>query len=480
MVATLSADADLRTEETKENSAEMSQSTDGGDHADSIQSAENADFGYNIDIDSFSGPLDLLLHLVRRSELDITEISIVEIADHFLDTITSWEDADLELAGDFILMAATLLEMKSRTIAPAEETETDEDEDDFIDARTDLIRQLLAYRSCKEAALELDELQEQRGQVYKRRFQEDIPEDEDAANGFDIENADMYQLFNVWDGILSSIAGNSPRTVVYDDIPIEERVRSIVRTMKEAGEGQFSWLLTTVQTRIQRVGVVVALLECIRSRAVEAIQHEQYSDIYLRYRGDEDKPIEHGENLPPEIEPEVILDKNGKPKKRRRRGPIVLMTWQPKQQEVAESEGSAEAQEETMVEEIIEDVVVETDDDRFIRTLNEQTSVDNILDVVKNLDENIKEHLIEEGIMERPLEAVVGNNLIEPQALALETRTETEIAEEQTNRAIEDVPAVEQKVVQENNTEEDDEDFGDFEDEFDDDDEDDEFDNDDE
>ena len=112
------------------------------------------DLGYRVQLDAFSGPLDLLLYLVRRAEVDITEIPLVTIADQFLAAIGSWEAMDLDTAGDFILMASTLLEIKARLVMPPEllaEEEGEQDDEDPIDPRADLIRQLLAYRRVKEA-----------------------------------------------------------------------------------------------------------------------------------------------------------------------------------------------------------------------------------------------------------------------------------------------------------------------------------------
>ena len=111
------------------------------------------DLGYTVTVDSFSGPLDLLLYLVRRTELDILEVPLSLIIDQFVETIRGWQDADLDVAGDFILMAATLLELKARTIAPPLEVdEATDDREPTFDPRESLLRSLLAYRRFKEAA----------------------------------------------------------------------------------------------------------------------------------------------------------------------------------------------------------------------------------------------------------------------------------------------------------------------------------------
>ena len=165
---------------------------------------EDPDLGYQVSLDSFSGPLDLLLHLVRKSEVAISDIPIVDIADQFLSVVQNWEDADLELAGDFILMAATLLEIKARSIAPLPEgDEEDEEEDEWIDPREDLVRQLLAFRKTKDAVQWLENLEDSRLKLHHRRFSENIPEDPAEADGFDLDNADPYLLFKTWEKILN-------------------------------------------------------------------------------------------------------------------------------------------------------------------------------------------------------------------------------------------------------------------------------------
>ncbi|MFW5830522.1 MAG: segregation/condensation protein A, partial [Planctomycetota bacterium] len=171
------------------------------------QEANEPDLGYRVEIEAFSGPLDLLLYLVRRAEVDIWDIPIATITDQFIDTIRKWEEMDLDLAGDFILMAATLLEIKSRAIVPVEENEASEDEDELIDPRIDLVRQLLAFRACKDWAERLDACEQLQLQRHGRRYHEDIPDAPEDEDGCDLENADPYQLFRVWDRILADIAG---------------------------------------------------------------------------------------------------------------------------------------------------------------------------------------------------------------------------------------------------------------------------------
>lgn len=359
------------------------------------------DLGLQVQLSAFSGPLDLLLHLVRKAEVDIAEVSIIAIADQFLSIVENWEDTDLEMAGDFILMAATLLEIKARSIVPPVETEEGADEeDDWIDPRADLVRQLLAFRKTKDAVQWLEDLENDRLRLHHRRLQESIPEDPSEADGIDLDNADPYALFTCWEKILAAIAGNRQRTVVYDDIPIDDRVKKIEAVMSSAREAQLAWLLTGEEKPIARVGVVIASLEALRKRVIEAHQHEQYGPVYLHYLDPDQR-----EWAP--LQAESTIEEA--PRRRRRRPPLI--TWR-------SAEGlEAEVDEDAMPAEEPE-VQVESDEQRFLRELNEQCQVDEVLARVREMDAHLKQRLIEAGV-------IAEEDAISPSAEVLESAEAT-------------------------------------------------------
>jgi segregation and condensation protein A len=363
------------------------------------------ELGISVTLEAFSGPLDLLLYLVRRAEVDIADIPIAQITDQFIAILQASEHANLDVAGDFILMAATLLEIKARMIAPVAESadEAADEEDDSLawaDPRAGLVAQLLAFRAAKEQVQSLESLELAAWQRHGRRLREEIPEDPEEAGGISLDNADPYVLFQAWDKILKSIAGHSPRTVQYNDVPIEERVRRIHEVMKAAGEGRLSWLLAEAGQTIQRVGVVVATLESIRKRFIEAIQHEQYGDVYLRYRDEDERQREP--LLPPE-DP-------GPAKRRRRRLPLI--TWHPPAAPLAPASDATDAaaastdddtaEDDSGDDELPDEPVVESDEQRFLRELEEACGVDAILTRVSRLDAALEEHLVAVGVLDAP------------------------------------------------------------------------------
>ena len=343
---------------------------------------DGIDLGYTVHLDAFTGPLDLLLHLVRRTEVDIYDIPISLIADQFLETITAWEEMDLDVAGDFIYMAASLLEIKARLVAPLEdEGEDGEIEDDFIDPRSGLIAQLLAYRQVKEDVQQMERLQAARLQWHERRLQESIPDDPADEDGVDLDNADPYALFKAWDHILQTIAGAAPRTVIYDDVPMEERILQVERTMREAREGELQWLLRLAPDRIQRSGVVLAVLEGIRQRFLESTQHEQYGPVYLRYC-DEDERRREAPTPPDEPAAE-----QGEPTRRRRRLP--LMTYSIPEGDDQPYQHILPGMEET------DDGPQETDEQRFLREVEADTGVSDLLARTEDLEGQMARHVAE-------------------------------------------------------------------------------------
>lgn len=331
------------------------------------------DLGYQVTLDTFSGPLDLLLFLVRRAEVDIADIPLATIADQFVAMLSITPDLDLDVAGDFILMAATLLELKSRLVVPPEEPKTDGEDaqdDEVIDPRAGLIRQLLAYRRFKEATQLLPELEELHHQRIARSFHEIIPDDPDEVDGLDLDNCDVGLLHDTWEIVLVRINRLGPRTVLNDDVPLENKIHALIDTMRATRAAKLSEMFAQEKTTSGRVGVLMATLECARQRYVEALQHEQFGDVLLRYREDAERERPTGEPAPA-----APVDE---PKKRRRRLPLV--TWHPPER-TAQSE-----QQELDLDLPDEDIVVESDEQRFHRELEEACAVDAVLTRTADLE----------------------------------------------------------------------------------------------
>ncbi len=346
------------------------------DTAASVTRDANAvDLGCTVSVESFSGPLDLLLFLVRKSELDIIDIPIATIADQFVTLVAGWqqdEQLDLEMAGDFILMAATLLEIKARTIAPppvADGEQVDTEADDLLDPRADLIGKLLAYRRFKEAAGLLMQAEAARSQSVLRQMREDIPEDPDEAAGIDLGELQVSELSKCWYTLLARIGGAGPRTVMRDDLPIEGSIRKLSTRAEAEQQLTLQQLFAGEPTLQGRVSMLMATLECTRQRIVRTTQVEQYGEISMQFRSAAERII-----VPVQFPPE----EGGK--KRRRRPPLVTFT--------APVAPSTDEQED--VPEV--DEKHETDEERFLRELNEACDLDGVLARVHDVESGFQRY----------------------------------------------------------------------------------------
>lgn len=230
---------------------------------------------YRVSIDVFSGPLDLLLYLVRRNELDVQDIRISEITDQYLHYVRLIEQLDPNAAGEFLVMASTLIEMKSRAILPSPPLEPLEEPDD---PRSVLVRQLLEYKRFKDASRSLADAAETRARRYTRR-PADLPE---SLRGVELEEVEVWDLLAAYAKVMTAI-GRGPlhHEVIYDQRPIEWFADRIIETLERRGTCTFESLLGDADSRGAVVGTLLALLELMRTRRVRAEQARLFGTIYL-------------------------------------------------------------------------------------------------------------------------------------------------------------------------------------------------------
>jgi segregation and condensation protein A len=342
------------------------------------------DLGYTVTTDAFSGPLDLLLFLVRRTEVDVIEIPLDTVIDQFVATVQAWQDMDLEVAGDFIAMAATLLEIKARLVAPPPETEATalDDDNDLFDPRADLIRQLLAYRRFKEAAQVLGELEVAAFGRCARRYREVIPDDPEDTPDLELGEVDAHLLMRTCETIFARISGLGPRTVPLDDVPLTQRIAEVQDILREAKRSTLIDLMARETALPARLGLMLATLECTRQRYLEIRQLEQYGNVDVRWREDEER------TKPPELPPE-----EPQPTGRRRRKPPLVTYIAPPRPEGEVDE--AEVREE-------DDGPQETDEQRFLREINDQCQVDRLLTVAQDVEKSFLDHWYEQHPELRP------------------------------------------------------------------------------
>lgn len=238
------------------------------------------EFDYRVNLDIYNGPLDLLLYLIRREEVDIHNIPIARITQQYLQYVEMLKQVDPNLSGDFLVMAATLMEIKTRFLLPAAETEDGETEELGLDPREELVRQLLQYKAFKDAADELHHSADQHGRRFSRR---PTPlEADDDQKDRDLEELQIWDLFDAFRDVLDAIGARPDNhEVIYDDTPVELHQEDILDRLGRDGQVVFRQLFEGRQGRSELVGLFIALLELVRLRKVIAKQDENFNDIAI-------------------------------------------------------------------------------------------------------------------------------------------------------------------------------------------------------
>lgn len=238
---------------------------------------------YSVKIDAFEGPLDLLLHLIKDYEIDIYDIPMAEIADQYNEYIKTMKQLELNIASEYLVMAATLLAIKSQMLLPKQEIDEDIDEYEE-DPRDELIRRLIEYRKYKESAEHLKEKELEASHVYMRPmtiFDEEYYKPE-VVKG----SQTIYDMLKAFDRMLLRKEWNRPldTTVSRIEIPIEERMDEVLHIVKENRAGVLFDHLFTVRSRQHIVVTFMALLELMKNNEIYCKQDNNFSELYIYAR----------------------------------------------------------------------------------------------------------------------------------------------------------------------------------------------------
>jgi segregation and condensation protein A len=239
---------------------------------------------YRVNLDIFAGPLDLLLYLVRKEEVDIYDIPIAKVTDQYIHYVEILKQLDVDLAGDFIVMAASLMEIKSAMLLPQVELDSELSEQDrqLTDPRTELIRQLLEYKKFKDAANLLNAVADRHSERFPRP--ESIIDQlrPDHEPEFDIDQVSIWDLVEAFDSICKAIGLTADVSHIKDDTPIDLYQIEILHRLQTEGPMTFVHLFESKTNRAVMIGLFLALLELIRERLVWAEQSAVTSGIFLR------------------------------------------------------------------------------------------------------------------------------------------------------------------------------------------------------
>jgi segregation and condensation protein A len=231
---------------------------------------------FRVELDVFRGPLDLLLFLVRKQELDICDLPIALIADQYLAYLEVLQQLDVNEVGDFLELASTLVEIKSQSVLPrgGEEAET------LDDPRDQLVERLLEYKKYKDAASMLDE-QSREWQQHYPRLASDVPTRQIDPAGQPIREVELWDLVSAMGRILRESQAASPATIVYDDTPIQVYMQQIHARLAQHERLALSEMFEPGMHKSAIVGVFLAVLELARHHGVQAEQRELHGEIWL-------------------------------------------------------------------------------------------------------------------------------------------------------------------------------------------------------
>jgi len=243
---------------------------------------------YRVNLDIFAGPLDLLLYLVRKEEVDIYDISIAKITDQYIHYIEMLKILDIDLAGDFLVMAATLMQIKSAMLLPKAEPESALlGEEDLADPRAELIRQLLEYKKFKDAANLLNAAADEQKERFPRPGTIVERLKPNAEPEIDIEQVSIWDLLEAFDSICKATGTIGDISRIKDDTPIDLYQIEILHRLQTEGPMTFERIFESKTNRFVMIGLFLALLELIREKLIWAKQQASSSSIYLRPLTDE-------------------------------------------------------------------------------------------------------------------------------------------------------------------------------------------------
>lgn len=239
-------------------------------------SASHEGESYLVRLEMFEGPLDLLLHLIKKNEINIYDIPIALIASQYMHYLDAVRSLNLSVAGEFLVMAATLLKIKSKMLLPSEDRE--EDEEDGPDPREELVRQLLEYKQFKEAARELDG----RERLWRDVFGKDpAPVAWDPAPQMSLESLTLFDLVDALQGVIARLPQESVLEIMPEHLTVRDRMNVILEKLEGQESVAFLSLFEGEQHKAVVIVTFLALLELVRIKVIRVFQTEMFGSILV-------------------------------------------------------------------------------------------------------------------------------------------------------------------------------------------------------
>lgn len=242
---------------------------------------------YKVMLDVFEGPLDLLLYLIKKSEVDIHDIPIEVITNQYMEYLGVMRMLDLNIAGEFLVMAATLMMIKSRMLLPVEER-TEEGEEEEDDPRWDLIRQLVEYKKFKDAAIFLEDLEERQENVFVREGEGVLlgPEPDVA-----LRDVGIFDLISAFNEAMSHAPQEALTEIMADRYTVADMIDYLITRMERQNQVSLTHVFAEMKSRNEIVTVFLAVLELIKLKKVQAQQEGMFGEIHLVDGDDSEEPL---------------------------------------------------------------------------------------------------------------------------------------------------------------------------------------------
>lgn len=242
------------------------------------------DQAYRVRIEEFEGPLDLLLHLIKKNEVDIYNIPIAAITRQYLDYMEIMKELNLDIAGEFLVMAATLLQIKSRMLLPA--TPEEDGEAEVEDPRAELVRRLLEYQRYRDASQLLNCRNLLGREVFARKF--DAPEFDELEPVEEPADVELFELIEAFQKVLARVSVDTFHDVVADGISIADRIGEVLSVLHVEKTVSFDALFTTGMTRDLLVVTFLSILELCKLKLIKVVQTENRGAIWLHLAAKEE------------------------------------------------------------------------------------------------------------------------------------------------------------------------------------------------
>ncbi|MDP9186855.1 MAG: segregation/condensation protein A [Verrucomicrobiota bacterium] len=232
---------------------------------------------YKVKLEVFEGPLDLLLYLVKRDEIDIYDISIERITRQYLEYLQAFKELKIDIAGEFVVMAANLIYLKSRSLLPLDQQPPEEDAEED-DPRWDLIRQLIEYKKFKEAAAQLHD----RALDQERIFTRDGGKTLIGDTPLPLHEVGIFQLIHAFQEVIKRVDAREDLQEIFGErFSVSDKIEKILERVGDGTPVRFSELFGQIVSRLEIVVTFLALLELIRLNQVRALQRKMFDEIEI-------------------------------------------------------------------------------------------------------------------------------------------------------------------------------------------------------